>query len=677
MAAVGVALYKYVMNYSPRNPQYVNRDRLVMANGHACLWQYIFMHWTGYSAMTFDQLRSYRSSNIDTLCPGHPQIQNDGAEVTVGALGQGVANAVGLAVATKQLAATYNRPGFEILNHMTWCTVGDACLQEGVALEAIQLAGHWKLDNLAILYDNNAVTAEGSLDMTNSEDVNMKMAACGWKVVDVLDGISNVQGIAEAMMEARSSRNGPTFINVRTIIAYGSSKEGSAKTHGDPLGQDDVAQVKRRFGMNPERELETDWEVYNFFKDTAQRGQELEKNYEQTLADYAHKYPDLAREFQDRLQGKMVDDWQKFIPPKSQFPEDPHSTRKSAEDVLTVLARHLNTLVAATADLRRSADFAWEDYVPFQRPDLKTACEIDGDYSGRYLHCGIREHAMVSISNGLAAWNPGTILPVTSAFFMFYLYAAPGLRMGALQELSAIHLATHDSIATGYDGPASQPIEVAAMFRAMPNLLYIRPCDSEETCGAFQVALGVRKMATMLSLSRHPLTQYSSCTSREGVSKGAYVLMETEDSEVTLIGTGSEMVYAVDARAKLNEQGVKARVVSFPCQRLFELQAPEYRESVMQYRRRKLVVVIEAYAVHGWERYADAGYSMRSFGKSLPENRPIYEYFGFDAEIIAKKVKGLVEEVWLTGVEALRGNFRELNGGPMGSGVELSVTKTL
>ena len=296
------------------------------------------------------------------------------------------------------------------------------------------------------------------------------------------------------------------------------------------------------------------------------------------------------------------------------------------------------------------------------QPALKTACGINGDYTGRYIHWGIREHAMESISNGLAAFNKGTILPITSTFFIFYIYAAAGVRMAALQGLHQIHIATHDSIGTGEDGPTHQPVALPALYRAMPNLLYIRPCDTEEVAGAFIAALKATSTPSIISLSRQNVPQYPTNTSRDGVQRGAYVFSEQDDAEVTLIGIGAEMVFAVETRDILaKELGIQARIVSFPCQRLFDQQPRQYQEEVMQYRSGRPIVVIEAYAVHGWERYADAGVSMSGFGKSLP-GAAAYKHFGFEGKVIAPKIKALVDEVRKDGVQCLRGNFRDLNG---------------
>ncbi|GAW14679.1 hypothetical protein ANO14919_040820 [Xylariales sp. No.14919] len=659
MAAMGIALWKYVMRYSPTNPNYFNRDRFVLSNGHACLFQYTLMHLVGYEHMTLDQLRSYHSERTDSFCPGHPEIEHEGIEVTTGPLGQGISNAVGLAMATKHLAATYNKPGFPVISNKIWCVVGDACLQEGVALEAISLAGHWKLNDLIVIYDNNQITCDGSVDLANTEDVNAKMAACGWKVLTVDDGNEDIPAIVDALGQARAESQQPVFINIKTIIGIGSKVAGDAKAHGAALGPEDVANIKRESGMNAEEHFVISDETYDFFAEVRERGQRYERGWEELVEAYGREYPEVADEFARRVKGEMVKDWAKIIPPKEAFPTTPTASRKSAGLVCNPLAAELTNIMVGTADLSPSVNMIWKGKVDFQHPDLRPACGITGNYTGRYIHWGIREHAMAAISNGLAAYNKGTILPVTSSFFMFYLYAAPGVRMGALQRLQAIHIATHDSIGTGEDGPTHQPIELAALYRAMPNLLYMRPADSEETAGAFIAALRATSSPSIISLSRQPLPQYPQHSSREGVQRGAYVFIDEDDADVTLIGVGSEMQFAVEARRVLRaEHGVRARVVSFPCQRLFEAQPREYRAAVLQYGGRARRVVVEAYAATGWERYAHAGYSMSSFGHSLPGDAA-YRYFGFDAGVIARRIKAFLDE----GGEDLGGEFRDLNTG--------------
>ena len=611
--------------------------------------------------MTFDQLKSYHSSRTDSICPGHPEIEHEGIEVTTGPLGQGIANAVGLAMATKHLAATYNKPKYPVVDNTTWCLIGDACLQEGVALEAISLAGHWKLNNLVVIYDNNQVTCDGSVDLCNNEDVNAKMEASGWNVIDIEDGNHDIEGIVRALITAKSNKEKPSFINIRTVIGIGSKSAGDAKAHGAAFGAEDVASIKRKCGMDETKHFVVSNEVYDFFREAKPRGRELEADWNKLVRAYAEEYPDLYEEFALRVAGKFPDNWTKFIPAKEDLPTSPTASRKSSGLICNPLAQNLKNFMVGTADLSPSVNMTWKGKVDFQHPDLKTSCGINGDYSGRYIHWGIREHAMASISNGLAAFNKGTILPVTSSFFMFYIYAAPGVRMGALQGLQVIHVATHDSIGTGEDGPTHQPIALAALYRAMPNLLYVRPADSEETAGAYIAALQATNSPSIISLSRQNLQQYPQYSSRSGVQRGAYVFIEKEDADVTLIGIGAEMVFAVETAKLLDrEYGLKVRVVSFPCQRLFDRQPIEYKREVLQYRSKAPRVIIEAYAVHGWERYADAGWSMSSFGHSLP-GKDAYKYFGFDEKAIAPRVFEFVEDVRKEGIESLRGEFRDLN----------------
>ncbi|KAL4905444.1 hypothetical protein BDW74DRAFT_185010 [Aspergillus multicolor] len=655
MAAIGVALWRYVMRYAPHSPDFFNRDRFVLSNGHTCLFQYTFLHLTGYKDMTFEQLKSYHSEREDALCPGHPEIEHEGVEVTTGPLGQGVANAVGLAMATKNLAATYNRPGYDIVNNHTWCMIGDACLQEGVALEAISLAGHWKLNNLTIMYDNNQITCDGSVDLTNTEDINAKMRACGWDVIDIEDGCYDVEGIVEALSKARASTEKPTFINIRTVIGLDSKVAGQAAAHGAAFGVADVADMKRKLGFNPEEHFVVGETVRQFFADLPARGEAWVKEWKDLVQSYTESHPELAEEFQRRLRGEIPADWQKLIP--TEFPDKPTATRASSGLVFNPLAQNINSFMVGTADLSPSVNMIWKGKVDFQHPDLRTTCGINGDYSGRYIHYGVREHAMAAISNGLAAFNPNTFIPITSSFFMFYLYAAPAVRMGALQHLQVIHAATHDSIGMGEDGPTHQPIELASLYRAMPNLLFIRPGDSEETAGAWIAAINAKKSSTIISTSRHTLPQLKQ-TRRDGVLKGAYVLEEASDASVTLIGVGAELSFALEVAAQLKEKkGITARVVSFPCQRLFEQQSLEYRRGVLQRHKGIPAVVIEPYAPNGWERYADAGISVKRFGHSLP-GKAAYKFFGFDIGVMTDKVGKYLEQ--LKGDEALRGEFVDL-----------------
>ncbi|KAH0495110.1 hypothetical protein TgHK011_008678 [Trichoderma gracile] len=657
MAAIGIALWKYVMSYAPLQPNFFNRDRFVLSNGHTCLFQYAFLHLTGYRDMTMDQLKSYHSKRWDSICPGHPEIEIEGIEVTTGPLGQGVANAVGLAMATKNLAATYNRPGYEVISNHIWCMVGDACLQEGVALEAISFAGHLKLNNLTVIYDNNQITCDGSVDLTNTEDVNAKMRACGWDVIDVKDGCYDVDGIVSALERAKSSTDKPIFINVRTIIGLDSAVAGQAEAHGAAFGADDVKRMKRAYGFNEDEYFVVGDHVRQFFSHLPSRGEQIVSRWNDLVERYAVAHPLLAEEFRRRVDGQLPSNWESLIPRPEDIADKPLATRASSGLMINPLAKNIKSFMVGTADLSPSVHMAWEGKEDFQHPDLRTACGIDGSYAGRYIHYGVREHAMCAISNGIAAFSPGTFIPVTSSFFMFYLYAAPAVRMGALQRLKVIHAATHDSIGMGEDGPTHQPIELAALFRAMPNLLYFRPADSEETAGAWIAAVEAEGVSSIISTSRHKVPQLKQ-TRRDGVARGAYVIQEEDDAQLTLIGVGAELSHVLGAANLLLEKnGIRCRVVSFPCQRLFEGQSLEYKRNTLRRHQGIPAIVVEPYAPNGWERYADAGISMRWFGHSLP-GPEAYKYFGFDVDSIVSKVLGYLERIRQD--ELLRREFVDL-----------------
>ncbi|KAI9708724.1 MAG: hypothetical protein M1820_003679 [Bogoriella megaspora] len=607
-------------------------------------------------SMTWEQLKSYHSERADSLCPGHPEIEHDGIELTTGPLGQGIANAVGLAIATKHLAAKYNRPGHDVVSNHTWCMVGDACLQEGVGCEAFSYAGHLKLGNLTVIYDNNQVTCDGSVDLTNTEDVNAKMRACGWETVDIEDGVNDVETIVNALQKGRDpTRDKPLFINVRTIIGVGSAVAGQAVAHGVPLGKDNVVDMKKAYGWDPEKHFHIPDKVREFYQDLPGRGDRWETQWNELLSDYSSAHPDAAKEFKDRMEGRLPSDWESLIP--KTFPTTPTPTRKSNSFAFGPIIEKLQSFMVGTADLSPSVHMTYPGYTPFNPPSLQPISGPAGNYTGRYIHFGIREHVMASISNGLAAYSRGTIIPVTSSFFMFYIYAAPGVRMGALQRLHAIHVATHDTIGAGEDGPTHQPIELAALYRAMPNFLYMRPADSEEVAGAWIVAIKAKSTPSMISTSRHAVPQ-TGLTGREGVAKGAYVVKEVEQPQVTLLGVGAELSFALNVAEELERKhGVKARVVSFPCQRLFERQGREYRRQTLKRHEGLPAVVIEPYAATGWERYADAGICMKTFGHSLP-GKYIYQHFGYETGTMTRKVLGFLDD-WKNG-NAVKGEFVDL-----------------
>jgi dihydroxyacetone synthase len=627
--------------------------------GHACLFQYANLYLSGYKAMTWEQLLSYHSERPDSLCPGHPEIEHEGIELTTGPLGQGIANAVGLAMATKHLAATFNRPGYDIVSNQTYCIVGDACIQEGVGCEAFSYAGHLKLNNLTVIYDNNQITCDGSVDLTNTEDVNKKMEACGWEIIDVLDGVNDVEAIVAALEKGRDqNREKPLFINIRTIIGVGSAVAGKAVAHGVPFGQQNVVDMKKAYGWDSDKKFVIPGKVKDFYSSLPERGEKHVKDWNDLLAAYSKKYPELVQTFKDRMAGKLPPNWESMIP--NEFPSDATPSRKSNNMAISKLLAEVPTFMVGTADLTPSVDLTWKDYEIFNPPDLKPNSGARGSYRGRYIHFGIREHVMAAIANGLAAYSPRTIIPITSTFFMFYLYAAPAVRMGALQKLKVIHVATHDSIGAGEDGPTHQPVELAQLYRSMPKMEYIRPGDGEEVAGAWKAAIEYEGGPSMISVSRHALPQLTGLTKRSGIAKGAYVLKEEKDADVTLISTGSELCFGKNVAEELAKQNIKARLVSFPSFKLFRDQAIEYQREVLRRDEGIPAIVIEAYNSLGWERWADAGVTMPGFGHSLP-GKYIYDYFGYSTQNMAKKIEVYMDN-WKSG-KIGRGEFVELLSG--------------
>lgn len=543
-------------------------------------------------------------------------------------------------MASKNLQAQYNKPNFDIVDGHVWCMVGDACLQEGVGLEAISIAGHMRLNNLTVIYDNNQITCDGPVSLTNTENVDAKMRACGWNVLNIQDGCFDIHNIVDALNQARNAEK-PTFINVKTIIGLGSAVAGDAVAHGAAFGVQDVAKMKKAYGFDPADSFVVPQVVRDFFADTVPRGQAQVQQWESLVGRYAEAHPRLATEFGLRVKGELPTDWESLIP--RDFPSQNTSSRASSGLVFNPIAQACNQFLVGTADLSPSVYMTWKGKEDFQPPHLGT-----GSYGGRYIHYGVREHAMAGVSNGIAAYHPGMFIPVTSSFFMFYLYAAPAVRMGALQHLQVIHAATHDSIGMGEDGPTHQPIELAALYRAMPNLLYIRPGDSEETAGAWEVAIKARHSPSIISTSRHALPQLTPLTKRREVAKGAYVLKDSPgDVDLTLIGVGAELGLAVSVANLLEDKyRLRVRIVSFPCHRLFEKQPLEYKRSVLRRHTTVPVVVIEPYAANGWERYADAAVCLSTdrFGQSLP-GPTAYEFFGFGAAFVSQRIYGYLNSL--------------------------------
>ncbi|KAJ6073383.1 hypothetical protein N7467_011468 [Penicillium canescens] len=630
MAAIGVALWKYVMRYNPSNPDWFNRDRFVLSNGHCAMFLYALNYLTGYDAWTMDELKGYGSAKENgytTLAHGHPEIECPGVEVTTGPLGQGIANAVGLAIASKNLAAQFNKPGHELVNSRIYCMTGDGCLMEGVALEAIALAGHLQLDNLVLIYDNNGVTCDGPLEWINSEDVNGKMRASGWHVLDVLDGCYDVEAIISSLNHAKWLKGKPTFINIRTVIGLGTSTAGTAKAHHGAFDPESVARSKIAAGQNPSTTHNPSERGLRYFRERKQHGEALERDWEDLLMRYAREYPEKAGDFAFRLRGAKPD-LKTLLEHLDSEQFRGMATRESNGLILEKLWDFYPSLCGGGADLVNSNKFVYSDSDVFH-PSVS--------YKGRYIRHGIREHAMASVSNGIAAFHPGTFLPVTATFFMFYIYAAPGVRMGALSHLPVIHIATHDSFAEGQNGPTHQPVELDSLYRAMPNLTYIRPSDAEEVIGAWMWATASTNSPTMISVARDPVDNIPG-TSRSRVLKGAYVLQNDTEADVTLVSCGSSLQHAVRAAKQLREQhSIGCRIVNCPSFDLFDQQSGEYRESVFPLDG-KPIISVEEYVATTWARYVTASIGMSSYGYSA-SNPSNYERFRLDSEGITSRVK--------------------------------------
>ncbi|KAL1742395.1 Transketolase, thiamine diphosphate binding domain-containing protein [Schizophyllum fasciatum] len=654
-AAIGVALWRHMMRYNPKNPDWFNRDRFVLSAGHACLWQYIHLHLAGYDAWTLDALKQYHNPDFG-MAAGHPEIEFPGIELTTGLLGQGVANALGLAIASKNLAATYNKPSFPVVENKIWCFVGDGCLQEGVGQEALSLAGHLRLDNLIVIYDDNSVTVDGTIATCFTDDTSAEMKAVGFHVIEVYDGTNDLTAIIRALEEAKATTGKPTFVHIRTIIGFGSRKQNTGAAHGAALGDDEVSYVKQLFGFDPAQRFVIPDEVYEYFRPVVQRGADDEAAWNTMFARYAQEYPAEHAELQQRLTGQLPDGWKSDLPPKSALPTAPQATRKSAGIAVQALVPKYKHFMAGSADLMESTFVNFDGQVEFQSPDTGF-----GDYSGRQVRYGIREFTMVAAANGMNAYQNGMVIPICSSFLAFWQYAISACRLSALMGLRFIGFGTHDSIGVGEDGPTHQSVALPAFFRALPNFNLIRPADAEEVLGAWEVALDAPHTPTLLSLTRQavPLLAHSD---RAQVHRGAYPLFANYDGaaapELVLIATGSEVWRAVEAARRLAP--LRTRVVSMPIQAAFDRQPAAYRRATLA-TGEALAVAIEPWASYGWARYAHASLSLHTFGLSAPQET-LFELFGYGIDTIVERVSKFVESKRVDGKIVLPevGEFEEL-----------------
>jgi transketolase len=631
-APMGYILWARFLKHNPANPHWPNRDRFVLSAGHGSILPYGLLHLTGYD-LPLEELQNFRQWGSRT--PGHPEHGlTPGVETTTGPLGQGFANGVGMAIAERFLAEHFNRPGHTVVDHTTYAIVSDGDLMEGVASEAASLAGHLGLGKLIYLYDDNHISIEGNTDLAFTEDVEHRFQAYGWHVQRVDDG-NDLAAITAAIEAAQATTEQPSLIMVRTHIAYGSpGKQDTAEAHGAPLGEEEVRRTKENLGWPTEPTFYIPDEVLPRFREAVDRGQAWEAEWQARFEAYAAEYPQLAAEWQTAMNGQLPAGWDADLP--DFVPADgPLATRKASGQVLNAIAPYLPTLLGGSADLAPSNNTLLKEYESIS----------SDDFSGRNLHFGVREHAMGSITNGMALH--GGLIPYTGTFLIFSDYMRPPIRLAAMMGLSAVFIFTHDSVWLGEDGPTHQPVEQLAALRAIPNLIVLRPADAAETVEAWRVALTHRDGPVALALTRQklPVLDRTGLADAEGMAQGAYVLADTEGErpDILLIATGSEVHLALEAREQLAEQGVEARVVSMPSWELFDQQAQTYRDQVLP-PTVTARLAIEAGVPQGWHRYVGSAgevIGLDRFGASAPY-KVLMEKFGFTAENIASRALALL-----------------------------------
>jgi transketolase len=623
---IAYLLFHKLMKHNPAHAKWADRDRFVLSNGHASALLYSTLFLSGYD-VTLDDLKSFRQWESRT--PGHPERgDTDGVEVTTGPLGQGVGMAVGMAMAEKHLAAIYNRPGFEVVDHHTYTLLGDGDLMEGISHEACALAGTLGLGKLIFLYDDNLISLDGPTSLSYNDDVMKRFEAYHWHVQRVADG-NDLEAIEAAIEAAKAETARPSIIAVRTIIGYGSPKAGSNKSHGEPLGAEAVAATKKFFGFPEDQSFVVPEEALANWRQAKERGADLEAAWKKLFAGYAAANPELAAEFERTQKGVLKAGWEKAIP--SFAPGKPVATRNAGGEIMNAIAAAVPELFGGAADLTSST-----------RTIFKPGESFHVDPAGRNVFFGVREFGMCAAVNGIAAH--GGLIPFGSTFFVFSDYAKPAIRLAALMQVHSIFVFTHDSIALGEDGPTHQPVEHLMAHRAIPGLTDFRPADANETAAAWRLALE-RNGPCFFALTRQnvPVIDSAAHDLYAGVSKGAYVLEDASNPQVVLIGAGSEVWPVLDAAKLLAAEGIRARVVSFPSWKIFEEQTPEYKASVLPAGVPRLAV--EAGATQGWWKYVGLDgdvIGLDRFGASAPGPIAMAE-LGFSAANVAARAKKLVK----------------------------------
>ena len=627
MAGAAYTLWTRQMKHDPANPDWANRDRFVLSAGHGSMLIYSLLHLCGYG-ITLDELKNFRQWGSRTA--GHPEYGHcPGVEVTTGPLGQGVANAVGMAMAQKYLAARYNKDGYDLYDYNIFAICGDGCLQEGITSEASSLAGHQALDNLILIYDDNHVTIDGSTEISFTEDVVARYKAYGWnvEVVDG-DGMNNLDELNAAIEKAKAQTDAPTLIKFRSQIGFGSpNMAGTSKVHGAPLGDEEIKLMKEAFGWDPEKKFHVPDEVAENMKSVAENGKALTEAYDKLFADYAAKYPELAKEIADAKEGKLPIDIDAYLPVFKAG--EAMATRSASGKTLGALMPHMPRVIGGSADLTPSNNTWFEGAVDMQKDSR----------DGRYVRYGVREHAMAAIMNGMAVSG---LRPYGGTFMVFSDYMRGSIRIAALAKYPTIFVCTHDSIGVGEDGPTHQPVEHVASLRIIPNLLVFRPGDANETAQAWKYALENQEPCA-LALTRQNMPnidQDKFGKAADGVAKGAYVLVPQDKPDVLLLATGSEVQLVMAAAEQLAADGVKAQVVSMPCWELFEMQDQAYKDSVLP-PDVDARVGVEAGVESGWYKWIgrDGKFiGMHSFGSS-GKQEVCFKEFGITVENIVAAAK--------------------------------------
>ncbi len=628
-APAAYVLWAKHLRHNPKAPSWMDRDRFVLSAGHGSMLLYSMLHLSGYR-VSIEDLKNFRQ--WESLTPGHPEFgHTEGVETTTGPLGQGAANAVGMAIAERMLAHRFNRPGFELFNHYTYTLVGDGCLMEGISAEAASLAGHLGLGKLIYLYDSNDISLDGPTSLSFTEDVKKRFESYGWHYVRVEDGDTDVDAIDRAIVEAKKETSRPTLIELKTTIGYGSPhKAGSEKAHGAPFGDEETNLTKKALGWNHSEPFLVPEEVSAHFAEAAQTGAERNDEWNELFEKYKTEYPELAKELEDTLSLRVSEEALKALPDFNNV--DSVATRKANGACMNAIAEAVPFLSGGDADLSCSTGTLLQDKGSFNG--------TTGE--GRNIHFGVREHAMAAIANGMS--YHGGIRPYTATFFSFVDYMRPSVRLAALTSIAPVFIFTHDSVAVGEDGPTHQPIEQLMSVRSMPNVNVIRPAEAKETAEAWRYILTHPDRPTALILTRQNLpTLTGNYGDPSGLQRGAYISADSENPEAIVIATGSELSIALEAYENLKAKGVNIRVVSMPSWEIFERQEREYRDSVLPPSITKRISV-EAGVTFGWSRYVGTegvSIGIDHFGASAPGDRVMKE-FGFSAENIESKVTGLL-----------------------------------